>query len=71
MFIPLLLISQDIVTIEEDEVRFTIESRDVVKIKSSGLIGPAGPVGSIIMWPIENVPEGYLECDGRAVSRLQ
>ncbi|MBN2323434.1 MAG: tail fiber protein [Spirochaetes bacterium] len=60
---------QDIVTIEEDAVRFTIESKDVVQIKSSGLIGPAGPVGSIVIWPTEIVPEGYLVCDGREVLR--
>jgi microcystin-dependent protein len=70
IFVPMLSTCQDIVTIEEDEVRFTIESKDVVKIKSSGLIGPAGPVGSIVMWPTENVPDGYLVCDGSTVSRL-
>jgi phage-related tail fiber protein len=63
--------SQDIVTIEEDAVRFTIESKDVVQIKSSGLIGPAGPVGSIVIWSTEDVPEGYLMCDGGEVLRSQ
>ena len=61
--------SQDIITVENDQVKFTINSKDVVTIKSSGLVGPAGPVGSVVMWPTETVPEGYLECDGRAVSR--
>jgi len=31
--------------------------------------GNANPTGSIIMWPTETPPSGYLECNGVAVSR--
>lgn len=27
------------------------------------------PAGSIIIWPTENVPDGYLECDGSSLSQ--
>ncbi len=60
---------QDIITIEQDQVRFNIEGKEVVKVKSNGLLGPAGPPGSIVMWPAEAVPDGYLECNGNTVSR--
>ena len=31
--------------------------------------GSGNPTGSIIMWPTETPPAGYLECNGAAVSR--
>lgn len=32
-------------------------------------LGAAVPVGTLLMWPANNPPSGYLICDGRAVSR--
>jgi microcystin-dependent protein len=33
--------------------------------------GSIAPIGSIVMWPKENPPLGWLECDGRAISRVE
>jgi microcystin-dependent protein len=51
--------------IEKLEVNGTIKSNDRIKDKT----GPITPVGSIVMWPSENPPDGWLECNGDPISR--
>lgn len=36
---------------------------------ATGPSGPLAPIGSIILWSSEDVPSGWLQCDGTAVSR--
>ncbi len=36
----------------------------VFRTGSSGV-----PAGTILAWPVDTVPDGYIECDGRSVSR--
>lgn len=51
---------------EKLKVDGTIKSTERVFDKT-GLIAP---VGSIVMWPKESPPLGWLECDGRALSKV-
>lgn len=50
---------------EKLEVNGTIKSNERIEDKT----GPIAPVGSIVMWPKEIPPVGWLECDGDPVSR--
>ncbi|MCP3921422.1 MAG: tail fiber protein [Desulfobacterales bacterium] len=34
-------------------------------------IGAQSPVGSIIIWPTENIPSGYLECNGISLNKSE
>jgi microcystin-dependent protein len=52
---------------EKLEVDGTIKSTERIFDKS----GLVAPVGSIVMWPKETPPPGWLECDGRALSRVK
>ncbi len=36
---------------------------------SQGVAGDPGPIGAVIMWVTDTAPDGWLLCDGHAVSR--
>jgi microcystin-dependent protein len=51
--------------IEKLEVNGIIKSNERIEDKT----GPITPVGSIVMWPSDNPPNGWLECNGDPISR--
>ena len=54
-----------------DEVESEITTHEALTITAHGGIAPstAAPVGSILMWPTDTAPTGWLECKGDSLVR--
>jgi hypothetical protein len=53
---------------ENGMLRFNI-TRNTPEIFISGVWEPLYPIGSVLFFPINSVPDGWLKCNGAAISR--
>lgn len=49
------------------EPKYTVDVQGTVSAKE--FVGPTVPIGGIIMWAAAAIPNDYMACDGRALSR--
>ena len=58
---------------KKDVILKQIDTKGVtkeVKVPNySKVLSLSSPIGSIFLWPGKNIPEGWMECDGKTVKR--